>query len=483
LAGAATPGEAVAVPRGRSLPARVRLSDAGSRSIPESFLGLSVEVSELSTYARAGAAVDRVLGLLRPLPASSIPLRVGGSSADRAYWQVPALAAPRWVVGLDDAWVGELAALAARDRLRVTLGLNLAVHSPAMAVSLASAVAHALGPAGLAGLAIGNEPDLFAYDPGLQRERIASTLQSTPQRWTRRYSPSGYRGDYIAYARALAGALPGVALLGPETTSAGRRWLAALGGLGRLGPRVLTVHRYRLSSCWARDSPSYPRIPTLLDESATAGLAHRLRSAVRFARRAGRSLVVSEINSMSCGGTAGVADAFATALWAPDVLFELAGAGVGGVNWHMRPQKLNAPFEVMGGAIRPLPELYGLAVFVQMLGTDARLLHTRISAARGLHVKVWAVRSRERDTVLLINKGVRAAGVSIAGFPARGRARLQRLLAPSVRSRDHVTFGGRWIGPDGGWHGRVVTTALARGRGSYHVRVPRYSAALLSFTR
>jgi hypothetical protein len=122
-------------------------------------------------------------------------------------------------------------------------------------------------------------------------------------------------------------------------------------------------------------------------------------------------------------------------------------------------------------------------VFVQMLGTDARLLRTRISAARGLHVKVWAVRSRERDTVLLINKGVRAAGVSIAGFPARGRARLQRLLAPSVRSRDHVTFSGRWIGPDGGWHGQVVTTSIARRRGSYHVRVPRYSAALLSFTR
>jgi hypothetical protein len=245
----------------------------------------------------------------------------------------------------------------------------------------------------------------------------------------------------------------------------------------------LTVHRYRLSSCRAQDSPFYPRISALLAEGATAGLANRLHSAVRFARRARKSVVLSEINSMSCGGAPGVADSFATALWAPDALFELVRAGVRGVNWHIRPTQVNAPFEVLGGAIRPLPELYGLASFAQMIGVDARLVHARISSPRTLRFKAWAVRSGRRDSVLLINKAPRAASVSVSDPGAAGRARLQRLLAPSVSAPDHVTLGGRWIGADGRWHGHVVTAAIARRRGGYQVPVAGYSAALLSIRR
>ena len=476
-AGAAGGETAVALASTPTLPMRVRLTGR-VQSIPGSFWGLSVEANELLNYVREGAVFDRTISLLRPASGGPLQFRVGGKSADNAYWKTPTSGAPPWVFGLGDDWLGQLGALARRDRLRVTLALNLAAHSPLMAASFASAADRALAPAGLAGLAIGNEPDLFGSQPGLEGERVADTVPM-PTGWTRDYSASTYRRDYREYAQALADAVPGVPLAGPETARSASEWLHVLTRLGPLSPRSLTVHRYPLSLCWAESSPFYPRISSLLSERSSAVLAARLRGAIAFAHNAGVSLRVSEMNSVSCGGNEGVADSFATALWAPDALFELMRAGVDGVNWHIRPGMLNAPFRLLPGAIEALPEFYGLALFTQMLGPVPRRAGASVSASAGLHVKVWAVTSRNGTSVLLINKGPRAANVSLCCGTAHEQAHLERLLAPSITSRSGVTLGGRSVGPDGRWHGRELTTTIHPSGGRYHMLLPGYSAALV----
>ena len=172
-----------------------------------------------------------------------------------------------------------------------------------------------------------------------------------------------------------------------------------------------------------------------------------------------QSLWVSEMNSVSCGRTPGVEHSFATALWAPDVLFELVRAGVDGVNWHVRPLTFNAPFRLRARAIEPMPELYGLAVFAHMLGPDARLDAVHVSSASVVHLKAWAVRSRGATSVLLINKGGFAARVTLRAGKGRGAARIQRLLAPSVGSNSRRDFRGSL--DRGRW-----TLARARGQPS-----------------
>jgi hypothetical protein len=384
------------------------------------------------------------------------------------------------VFSIGDDWLHGLASLARRDDLQVTLDLNLAVHSPAMAVRFGRAALSALSRSRLAGLAIGNEPDLFEHQPGLAREHVGRAESAARTDWTRSYSPTRYRDDYLTYARVLEARLPGVPLAGPESASVANGWTHALDGLRRSGLSLLTVHRYPFSLCWAADSPLFPRLSSLLDESASAGLADGLRSAIAYAHRSGLRLWVSEMNSVSCGGNEGVADSFATALWAPDALFELMGHGVDGVNWHIRPTLLNAPFELHASAIQPLPELYGLALFAQMLGSNARRVDVSVSASRGLHLKVWATRASGRTRVLLINKGARAAAVSLSSSPAGECGSLERLSAPSIRSVDGVTLAGRVIGPDGRWVGHALSLTACAHRGVYQVRVPRYSAVLLT---
>jgi hypothetical protein len=468
---------AAAGARSSALPVQVRLGSTG-RPIPGTFLGLSFEVSELSSYIQEGPAFDRAISLLRPRSGGPMVVRLGGKSADDAYWDAPTLGTPSWVFEIGNNWLAQLSSLAKRDRLEVTLDLNLAVHSPAMEASFAKSASDALGPRLLA-LAIGNEPDLFRFQPGLDVEKVPATIAGTLPLWTQAYSPTEYRSDYMAYARALTQAVPGLALEGPETTSPASAWLDAVAGLRQLRPRFLTVHRYPLSTCWARNSPFYPRISSLLAEWASAGLADGLRGAIKLARRHGESLWVSEMNSVSCGRTPGVERSFGTALWAPDALFELVRAGVDGVNWHVRPLTFNAPFQLRPKAIEPMPELYGLAVFAQMLGPDARLAAVHVSSPSVVHLKAWAVISRRTTSVLLINKGWFTARVTLRAGVDRDVARIQRLLAPSVRSDSGVTFGGRWIAGDGRWHGRELIELARRRAGAYDVVVPAYSAALV----
>jgi hypothetical protein len=468
-----------AASRPSALAAQLTLT-AGSRSIPPSFLGLSVEYNELLAYEREGSLFDRVISQIKPEDGTRMMIRIGGKSADHVYWQTANGDPPPWVTVIGSAWLTGLGALVRRDDLRVLLDLNLAVHSPSLEESFAVAAERALPSGSLVGLEIGNEPDLYQLQPWLEKQRLAST--DSTANWAQRYSAADYRRDYISYARALVSRLPGIALGGPDSISANPQWLAAVEGLGRLDPGFLTVHRYASSTCWPSSSPWYPTVALMLSESSSAGLAGTVTAAAAFAHAHHQALRLTEVNSISCGGNPGVANSFATALWAPDVLFELIRAGVNSVSWHIRPSTVNAPFLAKPASIVAMPELYGLAMFSQMTRPDARLLDTKLSAPAALHLKAWAVRFHGAMRVLLIDKGPLAANVAL-DLGMSGHAFLKRLLAPDVASATGVTFGGQSIGPDARWHGVRDAPPVPGHAGQYDVSVPGYSAALLSVYR
>src|SRR5205085_4793117 len=165
---------------------------------------------------------------------------------------------------------------------------------------------------------------------------------------------------------------------------------------------------------------------------------------------------LTEFNSVTCGGLRGVSDTFATALWAPDTLFELLRAGVDGVNLHLRANTVNAPFSLGKHGIRARPLMYGLLTFIRTLGRDPWLVRSHLQAKRSLHLKAWAVRvGRGVLHVLLIDKGERSVRV-VLRLPARGPATVVRLLAPSPRSTSRVTLAGRRLNSVGGWEGSPV---------------------------
>ncbi len=456
--------------------AQVSLGDDGT-VVPSSFFGLSVEYNQLPALEALGPVFDRVVSIIHPQP--GMVLRLGGRSADRLYWQTSKRGAPRGVFELDPAWSTQLAALVKRDRFRVMLDLNLAVHSPSSAASFAKAVVGALPRSTVTGLTVGNEPDLYNHEAFLAKERIPSTTRSTPRNWTRNYSPSDYRRDFRAYAGVLHRALPGVPIGGPEIASASPEWVQALEGLGPLGPQFLTLHRYPSSYCFPPTSARYPTIPIMLSPSSSVGWASTARAAIAIAQAHKQPLLVDEAGSISCARRFGVASSFATALWAPDFLLAMVRQGVSAINWHVRPNLPNAPFQIGKHGIVPLPELYGLALFSEMTPPGAQLVKTKISAPAGLALTAWTVRVNGGLRTLLINKGRTATNVTVA-LDKPGTATVSRLKAPTIGSDTGVRFANRWIGSDGRWHGRRVTQSIASQTGDYRVAVAPYSAALVT---
>ena len=453
-----------------------------SQAIPHSFFGLSIEDKELAKYEAEEPFFDRMISHLAPLDGSRMLLRLGGRSADEVFWDTSTKGQPRWVEELDPAWMHELVALTHRDDLRVELDLNMAVHSPKMETAFAKAAKKGLRGR-LVGFALGNEPDLYRHEPWLEKERAPSTIKSTPRRWTDHYAIDQYRDEYREYARAVLKAVPGSALTAPELTFPSVAWPSALVNLGRLSPSSLSFHRYATATCKRAGHPPTPS--AFLSNRYTKGLANTLGNDIAFARQQHLDMRVTEMNSVTCGGRKHLAESFATSLWAPDALFEMLRAGVDGVNWHIRPTFANAPFQFDANGVVPLPEYYGLAVFTKMLGPHARLEQTDVqSSPQTVALKAWAVRSSRGLRVLLINKGATDMSTQLQVGVGRKAAQVRRLLAPTLTSRRGVTFAGQSIGPDARWRGRVKRIPVQpSANGSYTVRMPAYSAAVVDLGR
>jgi hypothetical protein len=485
----ATPASAA-----RPLPAKIAFTRVGHR-IPRGFFGLSLEYSELARYERNAALFERIIALIRPRDGGPMLLRVAGKSADHAIWVPPAansssstplypvppppsapqseLPKAKGVFAINQTWLANLAALVRAEKLRVILDLNLAVHSPTLEANFAQAAERALPKGSLSALEIGNEPNEYHYQPPLQNERIASTSRDVPLKWWRNYTPADYRRDYLSYARVLKATLPGVPLGAPDVTN-------AVTGLGRFAPAFLAIHRYATSTCFSVNSPWYPSIRLLLNDQLTDGPAGSIPSAVAFARTYGMALRLTEVNSVSCGGHPGIANSFATALWAVNSLLQMIAAGVTSVSWHIRPQLLNAPFRISDGKLQAMPELYGLALFAQMThGPDAVFAAT-VTGAKRLALAAWAVRRGHAENVLLINRGARPAEVSVPVYLGDGDAVVQRLTAPGVSASTGVRFAGMEIGANGTWQGEHVESRAGAVRHAYRIWLPGYSAALVT---
>jgi hypothetical protein len=298
-------------------------------------------------------------------------------------------------------------------------------------------------------------------------------------------SSGAYVTRFAGYAHVLARIAPGVPLVGPALGYPGRdvNWIAALLAGSGARPGIVSGHEYPATACAHRGSADYPTIAGLLSMKSTAGAARQIRSAARLAHDAGLRFRLTELGSASCGGVAGVSNSFATALWAPDALFELLRAGADGVNVHIRAEAVNGAFAITrAGRLLPRPLLYGLILFNRTAGAGGRLLTVREWPRRGQPVRVWAVRAPGGIArILLEDEGATRVRVDVR-LPGAASADVQRLAAPSVTADAGVTLGGRWIGGDARWRGKPTDQALGLA-GHVAVWLTPYSAALVTVHR
>jgi hypothetical protein len=444
-------------------------------NVPRSFLGISTEYWTIPVWARHLSLLGRVLSTITPY--GPMVLRIGGSSADQTFW-APSKELPEWIFETNPSWLRQVRQVVTRFGARVILDLNLVTATPQVAVRWARAAEAALPPDSIVGFEIGNEADI--YSPTSWQDITGGTVGARilPQGMT----AASYASTYRVYAAALARVDRGTPLLGPALSEPAAHfpWISRLLAGPHPGLGAITVHRYPLSACSRPGWRTFPTIARVLSPNATTGMARALRGSLRAARRANLPLRLTELNSVTCGGRTGVSNTFATALWAPDALFELLKAGVRSAAVHVRANAINMAFSLTRHGLVANPLLYGLVLFSRTLGPRPQLIPLKLSSPQSLRLKAWAVRvGTNKLHVLLINKGSRAARVFLR-IPAVGSVAVQRLIAPSARATSGVSLNGQHLDASGRWTGRPATVKVFSSAGGYTLSVHGLSAALVT---
>lgn len=452
------------------------------RQLPPSFLGISTEYWSLPLFAPERPLFERALRLFTNPGDGPLWLRIGGQSADRSFLATGPHPRGRWVFRVTRQWLALTRRLVLDLDARVLLDLNLVTADPRQSAAVGLAVRRALPPARLGAVEIGNEPDI--YDQGFWI-RIVGSAPEAVRLLPPRLSLGIYLRRFAADADALRLGLdppasPAPPIAGPAIAAPLRHagWINRLLGTGVAAPEIATLHWYPYSACYAPGTPGGAAIRRLLGSPAPEWSVRSLARAAAQAHRRWRPLWVTEMNSVACGGRAGVSDTFATALWAPGALFALLQAGVDEAFLHLRARTINAPFIAWPGQLEARPLLYGLALFARATAGGGSLLPVLLSPApRGL--LAWAMRRDDGSLrLLLLNQGPQAQAVTL-NLPLEGALSVQRLSAPAVGARRGVRLNGQWIGRDGRWAGGSQHETLGARAGVRRIMLRPYSAALL----
>jgi hypothetical protein len=452
------------------------------QAMPPGFVGISLEYKAVHIYTgRDPTRVDPVfVALLRNLAPGQAPvIRIGGNSTDNTWWPLPGVIPPGGVgYGLTKGWMRTTQALAQALGGHLIMGIDLAADRPAIAAAEARSLLEGIGTKYIQALEIGNEADLYGTFPWY-RDRRGRVYSARP--------PTYDFDDYLADFAHWRAAMPPVPLAGPAF--AAPNWMGGLDTLLSSEPslRIVTFHRYPLRACVTNPSdPLFPSPTNLLTDQASGGLAQQLAPYVATAHAHGATFRLDELNSAACKGRFGVSNAFVSALWALDTLFNLASVGVDGVNIHTLPSAPYEPFTFTERRNRwsafVHPIYYGLLMFAEAFPPGARLLPV---AAPAGPVKVWATQAPDGHTrVVVINKQPSTPVTVQLRLPgAQSTASTESLLAPSIRSVIGVTLAGRTFGlktTSGKLPLAPRTSAVSAATGVYNLNVRAGSAMMLT---
>lgn len=452
-----------------------------SSVIPPGFLGVGVEYQTFGRYAGSNArAIDPVFEqLVRNLSPGQAPqVRIGGDTSDWSWWPVPGVRPPPTVsFTLTPQWVSLLRSFVRDVGSRLIMGINLKADNVEVAVTMGKQLLARLGTASIVALELGNEPDLFTEFGG-----YPTTAGSGGP-------PYNFEVFLRAFTR-IADAMPSYPLAGPAFIRTSR-WARDFGAFLANEPlvKIATVHAYPLGVCLTPSSPFFPSADNLLAGRASYGIAQTLVPWVRTAHAVGVPLRVDEMNATPCPGGALVLRRFAESLWSLRALFDMADAGVSGVNIQTTAAATDDLFtpteEGTGWQAAVHPEYYGLLLFAQAAPPGAHLFY--LSKSHAAAIQAWATRATDGIVrVVLINLGAHEQTVAVSAGSVSGPGTLERLEASSLTTLYGITLGGQTFGSQtatGRLAGRRRTWTVRPVGGDYIVSMPAHSAAMLTLGR
>jgi len=443
-------------------------TDKSGFVIPADFTGLSTEKKLMARDCFSAQNQD-LIALCRTLGPGVF--RIGANNVDSTFFKregappLESMQDNRYVT--DPRTIGPKSVDAFFDFARavgwkVIYGVNLGANDPVMAADEA-AYAWQVGAKEIIAIEIGNEPNL--YPKGPKREGIRPGSWRYPQ----------YKVEFTAAYDAIKAKDAKIPITGPAVTKS-TNWMPLFMADFKDRIALATSHVYHLSA--PETDPKAQRftsVEKLLGEKYPDDWIIKLKDATSV----GVPYRIGECNTASGGGKRGVSNAFVSALWAIDFMFDVAQAGGQGVNFHGSFTANNySPivFDKKTSRYVPAPMYYGMLFFSRAaqgrlvaseLKTDANFVTHSVLGADG------------KLRVTLVNKDLTkpvAASIAVGAKFTHGQA--LRLTAPAASATEGVTFAGAAVNADGTWAPKSPE-ALTLSAGQTTVTLPPASAALL----
>ncbi|MGO9489821.1 MAG: hypothetical protein ACLQBB_12435 [Solirubrobacteraceae bacterium] len=321
---------------------------------------------------------------------------------------------------LPTSFWGQLHCLLSATGEPLTVGLNARIGQLSWAEQMV-AQAQASATNGL-GFSLGNEPDLYYLPDYASLDKPQGDEEAIDV------------DHYLAVAGYLEPAIGGAPLTGPEL-SLPAHWQAQLPHvIEALHERTVGVHLYPLTDCRT------PRAVTLqgLLSAGVGNAPARLAWVVADANAAGVPAIISEANSASCGGKAGVSDSPAAGVWALRFVLSALKTGFREVRFHFSGDPYD-PFVMRGGEVLRRPLESAMAALNQWLPVGSTL--RTVPGVRELLATAVA-RPAGGTLLILDNEGTKPRPVVLRGATSVNVALLSATV-PGLQSEQLSAVGGR----------------------------------------
>ncbi len=469
-----------------SLRLTIRPDRLGNK-IADDFTGLSYESAQLGNPNFFSGANTELAGFIHRLGASGV-LRIGGNTSEYCYW-TPDPTKPANLQNPESMRTGDKANPAAfgmavgpdtgheapapvsitpqairnlREFLdacgwKLIYGLNLGTGTAEDAADEAAHVMDAVGSK-LIAFQLCNEPDLF-FRNGIRKSD---------------YDFKQFAVEWQHFYETIRARVPNAPFAGPDTAY-NNEWLVPFARQFKREAVFLSQHYY------AEGPPTDPSMTIERLLRPNPKLQAEFAGMKTTMQESGLPFRLAETNSCYQGGKAGVSDTFASALWAADLMYQLASAGGTGINFHGGGYGWYTPIagtQEKGFTARPI--YYGMLLFAQ--AGAGQLVESKLDSSEAAPLlTAYAVRGNTGSIkVAAFNKHL-DHNVHLTLDPGRHAQRLTglRLQAPSVNDTTNITFGRSPVGAAGAWSA-VKQDLLALENGVVVLDLPAASAALIT---
>jgi hypothetical protein len=422
--------------------------------VPANFQGLSYETGLLIESPEILNANNTVLiQLIKNLGPGL--LRIGGNSSDNISWTGQARTSSTGKDALTTSEIDRLSAFSKAIGWPVLFGLNLGNNNAPAAVDEARYAYKSLQD-NLYTLAVGNEPDVY---------------HGYPFR-TQAYTVNDYQGEWETYRSAIRSAVPQATFAGPGTAY-NTDWITAFAAKQNNNIKLVDAHYY------VAGPATDPSINYHIIINPDWKLDNILNVIRNEAEKYHLPYRITESNSIYGGGKVGTSDVFASALWALDLMWTIAGNHGEGINFHGGNKAIYSPIYIENGMITARPVYYAMLAF-NYGSAGGTMLPVSIGSPQYNCSAYACVNANHSYTVTLINKDeINNFAFTIQLNSAASNIKIMRLTAPGMQSKTGISFAGSTTNADGTFKPANVSQYAINGK-SFVINVPAASAAVVT---